>query len=127
MAEQVARRFSIGAELQRGGGAHVRVWAPACERVELVSVGDGERAPQRAVEMTREADGHFHAVDPLARAGGRYWFRLDPSTAPGAGGRLRPDPASRWQPDGPHEASAYVDSFAFRWTDAERNGLRPIG
>ena len=47
--------------------------------------------------MTREDSGHFTVVDPGARAGGRYWFRLD-------GDRLRPDPASRWQPDGPHEA-----------------------
>ena len=52
--------------------------------------------------MSREADAHFHAFDEHARAGGRYWFRLD-------GDRLRPDPASRHQPDGPHEPSAYVD------------------
>jgi maltooligosyltrehalose trehalohydrolase len=40
---------------------------------------------------------------------------------------MRPDPASRWQPDGPHQPSAYVDPFAFTWTDANRTGLRPSG
>ena len=115
----VVRRLTVGAELQKGGGAHVRVWAPACKRVELV-VPRGGAGNDRALTMEREPDGHFNVVDPDARAGGRYWFRLD-------GERLRPDPASRWQPDGPHESSAYVDPFAFRWTDAPRKGLRPIG
>lgn len=106
----------MGAELQQGGGAHVRVWAPACRQVELVNPGQ----PECAIRMTREADGHFHAFDAEARAGGRYWFRLE-------GERLRPDPASRSQPDGPHQPSAYVDPAAFPWTDRGRKGLRPVG
>jgi maltooligosyltrehalose trehalohydrolase len=70
--------------------------------------------------MEREPDGLFRVFDEDARAGERYSFRLD-------GDRLRPDPASRHQPDGPHEPSAYVDSRAFKWTDRERKGLNPIG
>ena len=70
--------------------------------------------------MRGEPDGHFEVFDPGARAGGRYWFRLD-------GERLRPDPASRWQPEGPHQPSAYVDPFSFRWTDAGRKGLAASG
>src|SRR5207253_5891830 len=34
-----------------------------------------------------------------------------------------PDPASRFQPDGPHGASCIVDSTKFRWNDAEWPGL----
>jgi maltooligosyltrehalose trehalohydrolase len=109
----VARRLTVGAELQPGGGADVRVWAPACGRIDLV-------VPPRVLPMEREPDGHFHAFDDEARAGGRYWFRLD-------GDRLCPDPASRHQPDGPHEPSAYVDPRVFQWTDAGRKGLQPIG
>jgi maltooligosyltrehalose trehalohydrolase len=112
----MTRRFSVGAELQKNGGAHVRVWAPACKQVELVAPG----VKDRVLPMAREPDGHFNVFDPGARAGGRYWFRLDDD-------RLRPDPASRCQPDGPHEPSAYVDPFAFRWTDTKRKGLTPIG
>ena len=70
--------------------------------------------------MDREGDGHFSGFDPDARAGGRYWFRLD-------GERLRPDPASRSQPDGPHGPSAYVDPRSFRWTDRDRQGLTAVG
>jgi maltooligosyltrehalose trehalohydrolase len=105
------RRVSVGAELLPDGGADVRVWAPACQRLDLV------RADTKAIlAMEREPDGHFHVVDPDARGGGRYWFRLDD-------GRLRPDPASRHQPEGPHRASAYVDPRAFRWTDADWPGV----
>src|SRR6266571_8852640 len=93
----VARRLTVGAELQPGGGAHVRVWAPACRRMALV-IPD----TTRELQMEREPDGHFRVFDADARAGGRYCFRLD-------GDRLRPDPASRHQPGGPHEPSAYVD------------------
>jgi maltooligosyltrehalose trehalohydrolase len=108
------RRFTVGAELQQGGGADVRVWAPACRTVDLVRVES--RGADRVIPMTREADGHFQVFDEAARPGGRYWFRLN-------GDALRPDPASRWQPDGPHEASAYVDPRAFAWTDAGWSGL----
>lgn len=85
----VARRLTVGAELQPGGGAHVRVWAPACRAVDLVIPSVSPDRPQtpRVLPMAREADGHFHVRDDDAQAGGRYWFRLE-------GERLRPDPAS---------------------------------
>jgi len=114
-----ARRPTVGAELRKGGGADVRVWAPACTRIDLVIPAQGGE-PERAISMAPDASGHFRGLDPHGAAGARYWFRLD-------GDRLRPDPASRWQPDGPHEPSAYVDPSAFTWTDAGRKGLRPTG
>jgi maltooligosyltrehalose trehalohydrolase len=121
-----ARRLSVGAELQQGGGAEIRVWAPAAREIDLVRPD----APggERSIAMARDPDGHFTVFDPDAAAGGRYWFRLNPSTSADAGGSaLRPDPAARWQPDGPHGPSAYVDPSAFRWTDAAWPGLRKDG
>ncbi len=115
------RRLSAGAELEDGRGADVRVWAPAVTRMDLVLPGAGGE-PDRVIAMTREADGWFSAIDPHAAAGGRYWFRLE-----GAADRLRADPASRWQPEGPHRPSAYVDPAAFAWTDAGWSGLRADG
>ncbi len=114
----IKRKYPVGAELQ-GRGAHVRVWAPACERVEIVRA-DPDGGARDAIDMEREADGHFSGFDRAAVAGGRYWFRLD-------GDRLRPDPASRYQPDGPHAPSAYVDAAAFTWTDASWRGAGPTG
>src|SRR5881392_1202776 len=122
---ELARRLPVGAELQQGGGADVRVWAPAVRKMDLVI--PGERG-DRVISMQAEPDGYFRAFDAEARVNGRYWFRLDgPSTELGAGDRLRPDPASRWQPDGPHKPSAYVDPRAFPWTDAAWSGLSRDG
>ena len=73
-----------------------------------------------AVSMTRGADGFFEARIPALAAGDRYWFRLD-------GQRLRPDPISRAQPDGPHGSSAVVDPASFKWTDAAWPGIRRDG
>ena len=110
------RRLSAGAEIQPDGGIHARVWAPACRSVELVL--DDDAGDRRVVAMSREPDGHFQAFDRAARAGARYWFRLD-------GDRLRPDPASRFQPDGPHGASMVIDPAAFTWTDDGWAGVPP--
>ena len=46
----------------------------------------------------------------------RYGFRTDTLD------RLLPDPASRFQPDGPHGPSEIVDPGAFRWTDRNWRG-----
>ena len=114
----MSRRYAVGAELiPGGGGADVRIWAPACDRLSLVSEA---RAARNILPMRREADGHFNVIDPNARAGDRYWFDL-------GNGRLRPDPASRSQPEGPHAASEYVDAAAFAWSDESWPGLRPDG
>src|SRR5689334_21899873 len=98
------RRLSAGVELVAPGTADVRLWAPACRRVEFVrDGGDGH-------ELTRSDDGTFEGVVSGVGPETRYWFRLD-------GGRLRPDPVSRYQPSGPHGPSAIIDPFSFEWTD----------
>ena len=48
--------------------------------------------------------------------GSRYKYRLD-------GGETCPDPASRFQPEGPHGWSAVVDGAAFPWTDQNWRGV----
>ena len=79
---------------------------------------DADRS--RAFPLARQADGFFEAhIDGLA-AFDRYWFRID-------GDRLRPDPVSRYQPDGPHGPSGVVDPGTFAWTDRDWNGIGPAG
>ncbi|HEX6059660.1 MAG TPA: malto-oligosyltrehalose trehalohydrolase, partial [Gemmatimonadaceae bacterium] len=112
----VARRLPIGAEPQPDGGTHFRVWAPKRRRVEVVLEPDGEGEGE-AFALEAEGDGYHSALVPDAPAGARYRFRLDGGT------RLLPDPASRFQPDGPHGPSAVVDPAAFRWTDAAWRGV----
>ncbi|MEP6915351.1 MAG: malto-oligosyltrehalose trehalohydrolase [Acidobacteriota bacterium] len=100
--------------MQPDGAAAVRVWAPACRRVD-VAVEGGASQP-----LTRDPDGYFSGRIESAAPGTRYWFVLD-------GDRRRPDPVSRFQPDGPHGPSAIVDPSAFSWTDGGWNGLSPRG
>jgi len=66
--------------------------------------------------LARDAAGVFTGCAPDLPAGARYRFSID-KAAP------LPDPASRWQPDGVHGASAYVDPSDFIWTDQSWAGV----
>src|SRR5436309_11780710 len=88
------------------------VWAPRCRSVDVAIEG---RHPQ---PMRRDADGVFTATLGDLAPGTRYKYRLD-------GERYRPDPVSRWQPEGVHGASAVVDPQRFLWTDQDFRGHAP--
>ena len=65
----------------------------------------------------------FSAAAQAAAAGTRYRFRLgDGKTKSGAARVLVPDPASRFQPEGPHGPSQVVDPGGYRWTDGDWRG-----
>jgi maltooligosyltrehalose trehalohydrolase len=110
------RRFPIGAEYRQGEGTHFRVWAPAAREVEVVFDGGSPAA----APLQAEPHGYFSGRIAAARPGTRYRFRLD-------GGEAFPDPASRWQPEGPHGPSEVVASDTHAWTDGQWRGLGPRG
>jgi maltooligosyltrehalose trehalohydrolase len=95
------RRFPIGAEVI-AGGVDFRVWAPRRRSVHVV-IGDDEHA------LERESDGYFRGFVASARAGTLYRFRLEGER------ESYPDPASRFQPAGPHGPSMVVDPASYRW------------
>jgi maltooligosyltrehalose trehalohydrolase len=99
-----------GPLVEPDGTTTFRVWAPSAERVELVL--DGGKVP-----LQEGAHGWF-AARTQARHGGRYAYRLD-------GGPVRPDPASRWQPDGVHEPSAVFDTATLAWSPQEADWRPP--
>ena len=109
------RRLPCGVEL-RGEGVSARVWAPAAGRVELILAED----PARRWPLAPESDGFVSASIDGLTAGRRYWLLLD-------GDRRRPDPCSRFQPEGPHGPSQIVDPDAFSWTDAGWRGVSGDG
>jgi maltooligosyltrehalose trehalohydrolase len=110
------RRLPVGAEVQPGGGVHFRLWAPRVREV-AVEIQDAPGGA-RPVPLTAEADGYWSVLVAEARPGMRYGFRADTLD------RLLPDPASRFQPEGPHGPSEIVDPAAFRWTDQAWRGRR---
>ena len=105
------RRMPVGAEVH-GDGVHFRVWAPGRRRVTVVLEDGG-----RATELLPEEDGYFSGDCARARTGTLYRFRLD------GGANPLPDPASRFQPKGPHGPSAVVDGSRFEWTDTGWRGV----
>jgi maltooligosyltrehalose trehalohydrolase len=110
------RRRSFGVEELPEGSIHARVWAPG--RSSVCVVLDGPARSRWTLD--REPDGYFSGSLDGAKPGDRYWFELD-------GALRRPDPASRYQPDGPHGPSMIVDPSAFGWTDAAWTGAGRLG
>jgi maltooligosyltrehalose trehalohydrolase len=115
----IARRPPTGAEIVPGGkGVHFRAWAPATQRIELVI--EGGPGVGRTVAMKPERDGYAALLlvsdaDDVTRSRSS----LDGNDA------LPPDPASRFQPEGPHGPSEVIDPLRFPWTDRDWRG-RPI-
>ena len=66
--------------------------------------------------MEGEGEKGYFSLSLNASNGTNYFYILD-------GKKKRPDPASRWQPGGVHQASAVVDSYSFRWQDASWKGV----
>jgi maltooligosyltrehalose trehalohydrolase len=105
------RRYPIGAEAGPEG-VHFRVWAPRRKTVEVVL--EGTRQPVHLLE--RESTGYHSGLVAKASVGARYRFRVD-------GGDAFPDPASRFQPEGPHGPSQVVDPLQFHWRDEGWRGV----
>ena len=114
------RRCPIGAEVLRGQGTHFRVWAPRHSGVTLIFEDESGRT-LTAHSMQPEPDGYFSLFVPAARAGALYRYRL------GSAEERFPDPASRFQPFGPHGPSQIVDPLLFKWTDASWRGVHLKG
>src|SRR5438128_1462513 len=116
------RRLPVGAEPVERGLTHVRVWAPRARRVAVVTsvtAADGRKAsPATALEPE---PGGYHSGQINAGLGDRYQFKLDDDD------QLYPDPASRFQPEGPHGPSEIVDPHTFRWTDQAWTGVALAG
>jgi maltooligosyltrehalose trehalohydrolase len=115
MGRETSRRYPIGAEALPNGGAHFRVWAPRRRSVAVVFEG-GPGHDAGDLEMEQEPSGYFSGTAAEAAHGSLYRFRLD------GGETLFPDPASRFQPEGPHGPSQVVDPKKFQWTDGRWRG-----
>ena len=90
---------------------HFRVWAPRVREIAVEIDGWAPDPAQRRGGRLLLGPGRRDA-----RPGMRYGFRTDTLD------RLLPDPASRFQPEGPHGPSEIVDPGTFRWTDQAWRG-----
>jgi maltooligosyltrehalose trehalohydrolase len=86
------------------------LWAPIRKSVDILLDNRPERIP-----LTPVANGYWTATLP-ASPGMRYRYLLD-------GELERPDPASRFQPEGVHGPSEIVDGSTFVWNDSAWRGI----
>ena len=102
---------SLGANYLGAGRAEFIVWAPFHERVDLHLHGNSHRW----VAMPKDAQGYHQVTVDSAFPGMLYTYQVD-------GGVDRPDPASRFQPQGVHGPSQLIDA-AYPWDDNGWHGL----
>ncbi|MBM7788427.1 malto-oligosyltrehalose trehalohydrolase [Tenggerimyces flavus] len=94
--------------------ATFRLWAPLATDTVTVHLGPV------TVPMERHNRGWWTAEVSDAGQGTRYAFSVDEGPA-------RPDPRSRWQPDGVHAPSAVYEHSLFAWTDDAWRGVGLAG
>jgi len=117
---QPIRPAELGATQSADGSWQFVVWAPARQSIELLVTPTDSQGlgvgPALRIPMERDELGYHRVVTDRAGGGSRYFYRLD-------GGVQRPDPASRFQPEGVHAASQVVDTSRFQWTDQNWKGV----
>jgi maltooligosyltrehalose trehalohydrolase len=108
-------RTTLGATYYGDGRCRFLVWAPRAERVEIRQL-----SPQkRSAALDKLPQGYHRTVLTDFDPSGRYVYRLYQIQAEEP--VERPDPASRFQPEGVHGPSQVVNA-EFSWEDADWHG-----
>jgi maltooligosyltrehalose trehalohydrolase len=118
-AANVRRRLPIGAEVLADGKVHFRVWASRSREVEVVI--DGQGRDRTVIRLNAEPGGYFSLCTARAKTGDLYRYRLDSAAS------ALPDPASRFQPEGPLGPSMIIDPTRFFWRDMNWKGVKIEG
>lgn len=87
------------------------VWAPLIKQVEIHILSPEERI----VPLEKVSQGYHYGVVQGVKPGTRYFYRLDGNTE-------RPDPASKFQPEGVHGPSQVIDPH-FVWEELHWSGI----
>jgi maltooligosyltrehalose trehalohydrolase len=87
------------------------VWSPLRDRIDLKIVSPKERI----VPMEKDVQGYWRVRVSDVVPGTTYVFLLDRE-------KVRPDPASRFQPEGVHGPSQVIDQASFHWEEADWKG-----
>jgi len=105
---------SCGAILGGNGDCVWRVWAPRVKTLSLVLYRESGERSFHTMEIDEGGYYSFECSD--ITEGQRYSFLIDQQ-------HERPDPASRWQPEGVHKPSAVWCPESFQWNDACWKGI----
>jgi len=117
--QKFIRKYPYGPEIIPSRGTHFRLWAPTCTSVSIVIETPAQAHSTYPLEP--EKDGCWSALIKNVFQGTQYRFQLNNSDL------LCPDPASRFQPQGPHGPSQVIDPASFTWTDSAWPGIKLPG
>lgn len=105
-------KFSQGALLNPDNTCTFKIWAPLHDTVSLHFI-----SPEAQwIPMKKNDLGFFSVTVENIDPSTRYFYNLD-------GKKDCPDPASFFQPEGVHKASAIVNHNEFVWTDEHWKGI----
>jgi maltooligosyltrehalose trehalohydrolase len=107
----------FGCEFYPKGGARFRLWAPSSATVTLELTRPDAAEPTR--HRMQSLDGWHEIEVAQACEGASYRFLVE---TPNSQALAVPDPASRCNPQGVHQASMVVDPNSYVWQVAEWRG-----
>src|SRR4030042_1029678 len=102
----------LGADYTGNGRCEFTVWGPLLGDMAVLLATPRERV----IPMKRDDKGYWKSIVDAVYPGARYFYRLENK-------KDRPDPASRFQPEGVHGHSQIVAPFDFLWEDESWEGL----
>ena len=104
--------MKIGAVYNGSGNCEFSVWAPLLKEVALQIVSP----QQRLIPMTKDEAGYWKVTTADVETGTLYFYKLENTIE-------RPDPASKFQPQGVHGPSQVINPSLFAWTDTNWTGI----
>lgn len=104
--------YDSGVTIVDDSTASFKVWAPQAQSV-AVNILDRTESP---LSLTSQPFGYWQTTIENVPPGTRYHYLLNDET-------VRPDPVSRFQPEGVHGPSEIVNPYALPWTDQQWKGL----
>lgn len=108
----IAWQMDFGARMLEADRVRFKVWAPFANTVAVELVGQD----RTAIPMQPASQGYFEVTVEGVGPCAPYRYLLD-------GNKSRPDPTSRFQPQGVHGPSAVINPDSFGWTDSDWPGL----
>ena len=104
--------LDLGARVIAPDTVRFKVWAPRAETMNV----ELHAANPRSIPLTPTQHGYWEATVSGVSADACYSYAINQRLQ-------RPDPASRFQPEGVHGPSVVVDPSGFSWTDGHWRGL----
>ena len=104
--------MKVGSQYLGNGVCEFTLWSPLKEKAALHLVSPQEKL----LPMVKQELGYWYVKADNIEPGTLYYYRLED-------GQDRPDPASHFQPQGVHKASAVIDHSNTSWQDSEWTGI----